>query len=177
MGQAFASKNPANVICIGLDNSGKSTVINSLKPDAKKTAETLPTVGFQLEKFTHNQTNFSVWDMSGQGRYRNLWEHYYPHTHAIIFVIDSADPVRLCVVKDELKELLEHQSLVNNPIPILFFANKRDLPKAMKATGIADALELQLIIDRNWQIYETNAKDASTLKEGLKWLEDQLPKS
>ena len=21
--------------------------------------------------------SFTVWDMSGQGRYRNLWEHYY----------------------------------------------------------------------------------------------------
>lgn len=46
--------------------------------------------------------------MSGQGRYRNLWEHYYKETHAIIFVIDSADKLRMAVAKDELDHLLSH---------------------------------------------------------------------
>ena len=48
--------------------------------------------------------------MSGQGRYRNLWEHYYKETHAIIFVVDSADTLRMAVAKDELDQLLKHQS-------------------------------------------------------------------
>ena len=39
--------------------------------------ETPPTVGFQVEEFTKNKLNFTVYDMSGQNRYRTLWEHYY----------------------------------------------------------------------------------------------------
>lgn len=39
--------------------------------------------------------SFTVFDMSGAGRYRNLWEKYYKEAHAIIFVIDSADKFRL----------------------------------------------------------------------------------
>ena len=50
--------------------------------------------------------------MSGQGRYRNLWEHYYKETHAIIFVVDSADKLRMAVAKDELDQLLKHQSML-----------------------------------------------------------------
>jgi len=46
--------------------------------------------------------------MSGQGRYRSLWEHYYKETHAIIFVLDSADKLRMAVAKDELNQLLQH---------------------------------------------------------------------
>lgn len=70
--------------------------------------------------------------MSGQGRYRNLWEHYYKwgshpddnedilraflynHTHtcrdvhAIMFVLDSSDKLRIPVAKDELDHLLQH---------------------------------------------------------------------
>lgn len=38
---------------------------------------------------------FTVFDMSGAGRYRMLWEHYYRETQAVIFVLDSADRLRL----------------------------------------------------------------------------------
>ena len=48
--------------------------------------------------------------MSGQGRYRNLWEHYYDDTQAIIWVIDSGDKFRTVVIKDELNALLNHKS-------------------------------------------------------------------
>lgn len=34
---------------------------------------------------------FTAFDMSGQGRYRSLWEHYYRDCQGIIFVIDSSD--------------------------------------------------------------------------------------
>jgi ADP-ribosylation factor-like protein 6 len=36
-----------------------------------------------------------VFDMSGAGRYRVLWEQYYQEADAVIFVIDSADKLRL----------------------------------------------------------------------------------
>ena len=40
-------------------------------------AEVVPTVGFSVEEFAKGNLGFTVFDMSGQGRYRNLWEHYY----------------------------------------------------------------------------------------------------
>lgn len=49
--------------------------------------------------------------MSGQGRYRNLWEKYYSGAEAIIFVIDSSDKIRLAVAKDELHNLLQHEGM------------------------------------------------------------------
>lgn len=38
---------------------------------------------------------FTVFDMSGAGRYRTLWEQYYKDAQAVIYVIDSADRLRL----------------------------------------------------------------------------------
>ena len=49
--------------------------------------------------------------MSGQGRYRNLWEHYYQDCHGIIFVIDSSDKLRLVVAKEELDMMLKHSDV------------------------------------------------------------------
>ena len=40
-----------NIICIGLDNSGKSTIINQLKPESSRNTNIVPTVGFKVEKF------------------------------------------------------------------------------------------------------------------------------
>ena len=61
--------------------------------------------------------------MSGQGRYRNLWEHYYRDCQVvftpdlsihlnlfhqgIIFVVDSSDRLRMVVAKDEMDMLLQ----------------------------------------------------------------------
>lgn len=40
---------------------------------------------------------FTVFDMSGAGRYRTLWEQYYREADAVVFVVDSADKLRMCV--------------------------------------------------------------------------------
>jgi ADP-ribosylation factor-like protein 6 len=55
------------------------------------TFEVTPTVGFQVEAFSKNNLNFTIFDMSGQSRYRELWSHYYREVQAIIFVLDSTD--------------------------------------------------------------------------------------
>lgn len=54
---------------------------------------------------------FTVLDMSGQGRYRSLWEQYYKTAEAIIFVIDSNDKLRCVVARDELENLLHHEGI------------------------------------------------------------------
>lgn len=44
-------KKEVNVLVVGLNNSGKSTVINHFKNDEEKMSEIVPTVGFMVEKF------------------------------------------------------------------------------------------------------------------------------
>ena len=105
--------------------------------------EVVPTVGFSVEEFAKGNLGFTVFDMSGQvlparhtltpalastlepepslnpdpkqGRYRNLWEHYYKDCGGIIFTIDSCDKIRMCVARDELLTLLNHADLKNAP--------------------------------------------------------------
>ncbi|KAG7264681.1 hypothetical protein CRUP_035340 [Coryphaenoides rupestris] len=134
-----------NVLCLGLDNSGKTTIINQLKPtnashlvfvqyrENAQTQDIVPTIGFNIEKFKTSSLSFTVFDMSGQGRYRNLWEHYYKEGQAIIFVIDSADKLRMVVAKEELDTLLNHPDVKHRRVPILFFANKMDVREALSS--------------------------------------------
>jgi ADP-ribosylation factor-like protein 6 len=44
-------KREVNILVVGLNNSGKSTVINHFKPEEDKSTEIVPTVGFNVEKF------------------------------------------------------------------------------------------------------------------------------
>lgn len=67
--------------------------------------------------------------MSGQGRYRSLWEQYYKEAEAIIFVIDSSDKIRIEVAKNELHTLLQHEGKIptnqNNEKIFIFYWNNR----------------------------------------------------
>eukprot|EP00002_Diphylleia_rotans_P007429 TRINITY_DN1697_c0_g1_i1.p2 TRINITY_DN1697_c0_g1~~TRINITY_DN1697_c0_g1_i1.p2 ORF type:complete len:183 (+),score=45.54 TRINITY_DN1697_c0_g1_i1:105-653(+) len=164
------SKSKMRLLCVGLDNSGKSTIINWLKPKKAASLEVVPTVGFHLEEFTKNNINFTVFDMSGQGKYRNLWEHYYKETQAIIFVIDTSDKIRLCVAKDELEVLLEHPDIKARKIPILFFANKMDMPNGMTPVECVQGLELDKLTDKPWHITASNALTGQGVEEGINWL-------
>eukprot|EP00026_Physarum_polycephalum_P019840 Phypoly_transcript_22051.p1 GENE.Phypoly_transcript_22051~~Phypoly_transcript_22051.p1 ORF type:complete len:183 (+),score=20.88 Phypoly_transcript_22051:56-604(+) len=162
------------VLCVGLDNGGKSTVINWLKPRKANAIEVVPTIGFQVEEFTKNNVNFTIFDMSGQGRYRNLWEHYYDDTMAIIFVVDTSDKIRLCVAKDELDNLLGHPSIKKSQLPILFFANKSDIPGSISSVEVVQALSLDSITDRPWHISTSNALTGEGLEEGVTWLTSHI---
>ncbi|XP_041052084.1 ADP-ribosylation factor-like protein 6 [Carcharodon carcharias] len=141
-----------NVLCLGLDNSGKSTIINRLKPASAQAEELFPTIGFSVEKFSTSRLSFTVFDMSGQGRYRSLWENYYKDAHAIIFVIDCGDKLRIIVAKQELDTILIHPDVKHRPTPILFFANKMDLSDALSSVMVSQMLELNNIKDRPWHI-------------------------
>lgn len=167
-------KKNGRILCVGLDNSGKSTVINSLRPADSQREDIVPTVGFTVEKFNSQNISFTVFDMSGQGRYRTLWEHYYKETQAIIFVVDSSDKLRIAVAKDELSQLLEHQDMLDRKIPILFYANKMDLPDSLSAVKCSQLLGLDNIKNKPWHICASNAKSGEGLQDGVAWLSDQL---
>ncbi len=179
-------KHEAKIIVIGLDNSGKSCIVNFLKENRAKSSkkkknnnenekfESTPTVGFAKEEFEVNNVKFMVYDMSGQNRYRDMWETYYSDVEAIIFVIDSSDKFRVVVAKEELEELMSNNTVRNNDIPILFFANKMDVKGALTEKECADELELNNITDRTWFIVPSNGMTGTGITEGITWLSNTL---
>eukprot|EP00397_Hematodinium_sp_SG-2012_P054956 GEMP01066688.1.p1 GENE.GEMP01066688.1~~GEMP01066688.1.p1 ORF type:complete len:182 (+),score=37.67 GEMP01066688.1:256-801(+) len=166
-------KEKMRILVVGLDNSGKTTMLNYLKPK-KATLETVPTVGFSVEEFTKNNIQFSAFDMSGQGRYRDLWTSYYSECQGIVFVIDATDELRFAVAKDELQHLLNAEEIRQRKVPILFFANKMDLPSAAGPIICMNKLGLKYISDIPWHIEASNAIAGVGIEEGVKWLAERV---
>ena len=165
----FGGSKKVSVLVVGLDNSGKTTIIEKLKPPKAQTKEIAPTVGFNVSEVSKGRINFKVFDMSGAGRYRSLWEQYYREAGAVIFVVDSTDSLRLVVAKDELDNLLKHPEL-GKDVPVLFFANKMDVAGALAPPEIAEQLQLALITSRPWQIVPSDALTGAGLSRGVDWL-------
>ncbi|XP_019892862.1 ADP-ribosylation factor-like protein 6 isoform X1 [Musca domestica] len=192
------NKEKMTVLVVGLNNSGKSSIIQQFKrKNDTNSYISIPTVGFTHEEFyskhknpnkNHTKVNikkitffysgqgvqFSVIDMSGAWKYRNLWQHQFKNCQGLIYVIDASDKMRMVVVKEELDILLQHPDLVNRSIPILFYGNKSDCDNSLSSVNIASALELTSICDKPWHICCCSAKTGDGLEEGVQWLIQQI---
>ncbi|KAF6216781.1 hypothetical protein GE061_001131 [Apolygus lucorum] len=162
---------------VGLNNSGKSTIVSLLKSDGDRNSEIVPTIGLNIEHFRYQQVLFTMFDMSGQGKNRYLWERYYKNCDGIIFVIDSSDRLRLAVAKEELNLLLQHPDISGRKVPILFLANKMDVREALSSVKIANAFGLEKIKDKPWHIFATSALTGEGLQNGIEWFTEQLSQS
>ncbi|EPB80012.1 ADP-ribosylation factor family protein [Ancylostoma ceylanicum] len=197
-----------NVIVVGLDNSGKTTMLNYLRTPETRTTQIAPTVGYSVTNFVTENFSFTAFDMAGQvgqyfvnwaiiaasakadpeqklalrtmryGRrlrkYRNLWETYYVNSQAVIFVVDSADRLRMAVARDELWMILDHKDINGRQIPILVLANKMDAKDAMTSAEISTSLGLDLIRGHKWNIHATCALNGAGIQRALEWLSKEI---
>ena len=160
------------VIMVGLDSAGKTTVLYRLKRG--ETAQTIPTIGFNVEELQIGAVDLKVWDVGGQTVVRELWSHYLTgSSSAIVFVLDSTDRERVNEAKDELHELLEHESATKSALLIL--ANKQDLPNALNRAEVADALQVSALSQvRACAVFEISALYGDGLNHAMEWLTTTL---
>ena len=161
----------ANILMLGLDSAGKTTILYKLKLDT--ILSTIPTVGFNVENVKFKSLNMTIWDVGGQERIRPLWRHYYNNIDAIIFIIDSNDIGRMDEVKHELQYLTSEEQLKNAVLLVL--CNKQDLPNALSIDKIGELIEINKI-KQKWFVQETTAIYNKGIIEGLEWLYKNIEK-
>ncbi|XP_033630838.1 ADP-ribosylation factor-like protein 4A [Asterias rubens] len=133
-----------HVVLLGLDFSGKTTILYRLKLDEFINAVT--TIGFNAEKIrvktgASKGVRFRFWDAGGSEKLRPLWKSYMRATDAIVFVVDSSDAERFEEAKSELIKLA--RSPKNSGVPILVIANKQDLREAASSEEMEQLLSLK----------------------------------
>jgi len=164
------SDSEARILVLGLDNSGKTTILKKLSDE--DITHIMPTQGFNIKSLMHDGFKLNVWDIGGQKSIRPYWRNYFDQTDALIYVIDSADRRRLEETGVEIQQLLDEERLAS--VPVLIMANKQDLLSAATPAEITTELGLGDIRGRVWQILPCSAKTGEGLQEGMEWIVEQI---
>jgi ADP-ribosylation factor-like protein 8 len=159
---------------VGLENSGKTTLLNVLSNNEPMT--TLPTVGLNLRKVKKENVTMKVWDMGGQERFRSEWSVYAATSDVVIFVVDASDTERIPAAKKELHQLLEDKSLEHKPLLVLL--NKIDVQPTLSKTDAVKVLSLDYInSQRNpWVVIPISALQKTNITEVVQWLLEKANK-
>lgn len=126
----------------GLDNAGKTTILKRFNGEPIDTVS--PTLGFNIKTLEHKGYVLNMWDVGGQKSLRSYWRNYFECTDGLVWVVDSADKMRLNTCREELNVLLQEERLAGATLLVL--ANKQDLPGALSAQEIKEVSKLLLTI-------------------------------
>ena len=94
------SKITKKIVIMGLDNSGKSSIVLCLKGVKNLTSFSAikPTRGFEINKFKTMGSDFNIWDFGGQEIFREEYvKNFKDHikgTSKLIYVLDIQDHER-----------------------------------------------------------------------------------
>lgn len=169
----MARKDELNVLVIGLDKAGKTTVLEKIKgmysdlpgmdPD-----KILPTVGLNVGKIDFSSSKkLIMWDLGGQPGLRNIWDKYYADCHAILFVVDASEPDRFEEAKEALDKPLGSRDTFGAPLLVL--ANKCD-KHSQHSEEVASSLGLSAVTSRPHKVLQASAQSGQGIADGMSWL-------
>ena len=164
-GPSLREQAKATVLVVGQDNSGKTAIVNCLRQDREDIA---PTIGWSVSRFTVGKTKLTEMDMSGQSKYRDLWDSYYTDVQAVVFVVDASDRKRHKEAHGVLSTVLGSGEL--SGLPFLAFCNKMDLAEALPPAELARALDIINLSDRAWHLQPSCALSGEGVQDGISWL-------
>ncbi|KAI3659475.1 hypothetical protein MP638_004537 [Amoeboaphelidium occidentale] len=176
----LARKEEYNVLVLGLDNAGKTTLLEKIKslylgvpglPPDKIT----PTIGLNIGKLDIGHSRLQIWDLGGQTDLQKIWNEYYDSCHAIMFVIDSCDVSRIAEVLQVFENVISSSS--TEGVPVIMLANKQDIvDKALRVEQIKEAFNpLAAKLDaRDSKVMPVSALTGDGVKGAVEWLHSRL---
>lgn len=185
MGHFF--KTPSTILFLGVDNSGKTTLIQKLKHNLN--AQFLPTHNLSYEKIQIGNLNAIVVDIGGHQAARKAWKDYFVNINGIVFMVDVVDTHKYWEVADAWNTVVSSEANV----PILVVMNKID---EMNHTtqSIESDVSFKQYVEENTKISELRnpgqkvkiiylsvlSEDVfnanSTLNKGFEWLSQNVKK-
>lgn len=112
---------PSSVLFLGIDNAGKTTLVNKLKNNTNHVF--LPTKHATKDVIQIGNLKASIFDIGGHRAARMVWKDYFYDVDGIVFLVDSADTARFQEVADAWASVRQLESKA----PILVLVNKIDL--------------------------------------------------
>lgn len=153
MSAPFTDQKITKVLLLGLDNSGKTSILLSLKEDSNLLSffSLKPTKGLKIENIEGQEINMSIWDFGGQEQYRDgyldKFDKYVQGVTKMIFVIDVQDIARYDLALKYLSDIIHILTVIDKKIDFSIFFHKYDpnLKKNDKFKKIDEIMKNKLI--------------------------------
>jgi GTP-binding protein SAR1 len=158
----------ANLIVIGLDNAGKTTLFGLLVNNQIQCHQ--PTMYPNKEVISVGGCEFSAYDLGGHLNGRHLWKSYCSNTTCILFMIDSTDIDRMTEARDILFNIIDDC----NDIPILILGNKIDNVDACSESKLREYLGIYQYQYNNIEIFMCSVVKRAGISEAFKWLSSRI---
>ncbi|KAG2182277.1 hypothetical protein INT43_007204, partial [Umbelopsis isabellina] len=178
------------VMIIGLDNAGKTTLLERIKAlflgvPALPPEKIAPTVGLNrvkpqdtdvsdvslvVCKVDIKSARLNFWDLGGQRDLHSIWENYYSECHAIVFVVDSTDKARIEECKETFEKIIQNDDAEG--LPILMLANKQDVEGALRVEEIKEVFnQIALKLGaRDSRVLPISALEGHGVQDAIDWL-------
>ena len=159
-------RNNRRLLVVGLDGAGKSTLVQQLGGAAFDKQDQIG--GCAISAVEVGKLQFDVWDAGGEDRLRTYWRHYYTGSHAVAFVVDSADRARLAVAVEEFRGVVRDHQLAQTVI--LIIANKQDVAGAATVDEISTMFAVTELVQQHRVIGTSATASGEGLSKALEWL-------
>jgi ADP-ribosylation factor related protein 1 len=204
--QRCFAKRKVNILVLGLDNAGKTTLLERVKVNggvaSAVPSRIPPTVGLNVARVSvGRRTEATWWDLGGQRSLRVIWDKYFADAHAVVWVLDVSAGVvegdggdvesggggdggggggggsRWAEASAALAAVLAHPAL--DRAPLLVLANKIDsVPTEDVGTAIRAARKLAgAQSDRRVNVIASSGMTGLGVREASAWLVDAIAES
>lgn len=177
-------KKPSSVLFLGIDNAGKTTLVNKLKNNTNHVF--LPTKHATEDVIEIGNLKATVVDIGGHKAVRMAWKDYFYNVDGVVFIVDTADELRF----DEVRDSWAAVRGMEREAPILVLMNKIDLLGETSSSiannlQLMDELEATLGISRSTEgqnidaayvsiVGESTYNRDSKLYKAFEWLSDKI---
>ncbi len=110
------SEQVLKIIFVGLDNSGKTSILYTLEGKFAQIASLKPTIRFTRTDFNILGLPIKIWDLGGQKQYRDEYlerDQYFRGTDVLYYIIDIQDTKRFTESVEYFLSILEVFERIN----------------------------------------------------------------
>ncbi|CAF0811945.1 unnamed protein product [Adineta ricciae] len=146
------------ILILGLSNSGKKTLLNTLKENKFDQYSSSFSVGSQELLIGNMKFTCTNIDLQHDGRLSKQ----IPMNDAIIFLIDLTDPIRFSTAKEIIMFLLNEKEISSKPLVIV--GTKKDLIANVDEADLIEALGIDMPYNtsKSFKFYLANMKDMAS---------------
>ncbi|MHA1321870.1 MAG: ADP-ribosylation factor-like protein [Candidatus Helarchaeota archaeon] len=160
--------NTVKIVFAGLDDGGKTSILNILNQKKYILEGLKPTLGIERVSIDILDCCFNEWDLGGQEKYRRQYlenEKTFYDTDLLFFVIDIADTDRYTDAFDYYKSIIKILTEQDPKPTIIILLNKNDKFQEIYAEKLQNLQNSILDISRNFKLefFRTSIFEPQTL--------------